>query len=169
MCPKVGYDKVFFSVLDHFYVKCSVLLGISHFIAATHYYYSKLILNFNSLSGRKIFRKSDLTLAEERKPDLESYVKRLIKLPPKISQSNIVMSFFKRKQSDPEWFQQFPQGINRQGDTVDIIESKDSTIENTVKESQHVHVLQGADLLYEDDSGLASYLNPSFEASGSLT
>ena len=141
---------------------------ILHFISATYYYYcSKLILNFNSLSGRKIFRKSDLTLAEERKPDIESYVKRLIKLPPKISQSNIVMSFFKRKQSDPEWLHQFPQGINRQGDIVDIIDSKDSTTENTVKESQHV--FQGADLLYEDDSGLDSYLNPSFEASGSLT
>lgn len=150
-----------------FSVPCYFEYMILHFISATHFYYSKSILNFNSLSGRKIFRKSDLTLAEERKPDIESYVKRLIKLPPKISQSNIVTSFFKRKQSDPEWLQQFPQGINRQGDIVDIIDSKDSTTENTVKESQHV--LQGADLLYEDGSGLDSYLNPTFEASGSLT
>jgi len=115
------------------------------------------------LPGRKILRKSDLTLAEERKPEIESYVKKLIKLPPKISQSNIVMSFLKRKQSDPEWFQQFPQGINRQGDHVDISDSKDSMTENTVKEGQQV--LQGADLLYEDDSGQGSYLNPTFEAS----
>jgi len=115
------------------------------------------------LPGRKILRKSDLTLAEERKPEIESYVKKLIKLPPKISQSNIVMSFLKRKQSDPEWFQQFPQGINRQGDHVDISDSKDSTTENTVKEGQQV--LQGADLLCEDDSGQGSYLNPTFEAS----
>lgn len=121
------------------------------------------MLHFNSLSGRKILRKSDLTLAEERKPEIESYVKKLIKLPPKISQSNIVMSFLKRKQSDPEWFQQLPQGINRQGDHVDISDSKDSTTENTVKEGQQV--LQGADLLYEDDSGQGSYLNPTFEAS----
>ena len=76
------------------------------------------------------------------------------------------MSFFKRKQSDPEWFQQFPQGINRQGDHANIIDSRDSMTENTVKEGQHV--LQGADLLYEDCSGQDSYLNPSFEASGSL-
>jgi len=115
------------------------------------------------LPGRKILRKSDLTLAEERKPEIESYVKKLIKLPPKISQSNIVMSFLKRKQSDPEWFQQFPQGINRQGDHVDSSDSKDSMTENTVKEGQQV--LQGADLLYEDDSGQGSYLNPTFEAS----
>lgn len=73
------------------------------------------------------------------------------------------MSFLKRKQSDPEWFQQFPQGINRQGDHVDISDSKDSMTENTVKEGQQV--LQGADLLYEDDSGQGSYLNPTFEAS----
>ena len=131
-------------------------------------YYGKLTLHFNLLSGRKIFRKSDLTLAEERKPDIESYVKKLIKLPPKISQSNIVLSFFKRKQSDPEWFQQFPQGINRlDDDHVDIIDSKDSATENTIKEGQQV--LQEADLLYEDDIGEDSYLNPTFEASGSLS
>ena len=131
-------------------------------------YYGKLALHFNLLSGRKIFRKSDLTLAEERKPDIESYVKKLIKLPPKISQSNIVLSFFKRKQSDPEWFQQFPQGINRlDDDHVDIIDSKDSATENTIKEGQQV--LQEADLLYEDDIGEDSYLNPTFEASGSLS
>jgi len=124
------------------------------------------MLHFNSLSGRKIFRKSDLALAEERKPDIESYVKKLIKLPPKISQSNIVMSFFERKRSDPGWFQQFPQGINRQGDHVDIIDSKDLMTENTVKEGQQV--LQGADLLYEENSALDSYVNPTFEASGSL-
>ncbi|KAJ7364976.1 hypothetical protein OS493_007610 [Desmophyllum pertusum] len=47
------------------------------------------------LPGRKIFRKSDLALAEERKPDIESYIKKLIKLPPKISQSSIWCLFFK--------------------------------------------------------------------------
>ena len=77
------------------------------------------------------------------------------------------MSFFKRRQSDPEWFQHFPQEINRQGDHVDIIDSKDSVTENTVKEGKQV--LQGADLLYEDDSGQDSYVNPTFEASGSLS
>lgn len=126
------------------------------------------MLHFNLLSGRKIFRKSDLALAEERKPDIESYVKKLIKLPPKISQSNIVMSFFKRKESDPVWFQQFPQGINRPGnDHIGIIGSKDSTTENTIKEGQQV--LQGADLLYEDNSVPDNYLNPTFELSGSLS
>ena len=136
------------------------------FISATHCYYGKLMLHFHSLSGRKIFRKSDLTLAEERKPDIESYVKKLIKLPPKISQSNIVMSFFERKQSDPEWFQQFPQGIDREGDHVDIIDSKDLMTGKTVKEGQQV--LQGEDLFYENDSAQDSYMNPTFEASGSL-
>lgn len=150
----------------------NIFVSQLYFIFTIHYYiYDKLMLHFNLLSGRKIFRRNDLALAEERKPDIESYVKNLIKLPPKISQSNILMSFFKRKQSDPNWFQQFPQGINRLGDDhVDIIDSKESTTEITIKEGQQgcQQVLQGADLLY-DDSGQDSYLNPTFEASGSLS
>lgn len=150
----------------------NIFVSQLYFIFTIHYYYDKLMLHFNLLSGRKIFRRNDLALAEERKPDIESYVKNLIKLPPKISQSNILMSFFTRKQSDPNWFQQFPQGINRLGDDhVDIIDSKESTTEITIKEGQqgYQQVLQGADLLYDDDSGQDSYLNPTFEASGSLS
>ncbi len=104
-----------------------------------------------------------MALAEERKPDIESYVKKLIKLPPKISKSGIVVSFFQRRQTDPEWFQQFPQGINQPGDHH--VDSFDSKTEVKIKVSKQV--LQDTDMLY-DDSGQDSYLNPTFEASGSL-
>ena len=76
------------------------------------------------------------------------------------------MSFFQRRQTDPEWFQQFPQGINRLGDDhVDgIFDSKTG-----IKIKEGKHVLEDTDVLYEDDSGQDSYWNPTFEASGSLS
>ena len=46
--------------------------------------------------GRKIFRKNDLNLAHERKPDLDNYVKELIKLKPNISQSKQVLDFYQK-------------------------------------------------------------------------
>lgn len=74
------------------------------------------------------------------------------------------MSFFQRRQTDPEWFQQFPQGINQLGDHH--VDSIDSRTEVKIKDSKQV--LQDTDLLDEDDNGQDSYLNPTFEASGSL-
>lgn len=79
--------------------------------------------------------------------------------------------FSKESKVIPIGFNNFHKDINRLGDDhVDIIDSKESTTEITIKEGQQgcQQVLQGADLLY-DDSGQDSYLNPTFEASGSLS
>ena len=70
-----------------------------------------MINNFNS-AGRKIFQKSDLTLALERRPEIETYMKELLKLEPKVSQSSLVTSFFHRRPNDPECFNQFPLQLN---------------------------------------------------------
>lgn len=62
------------------------------------------------LLGRKIFRKSDLALAEERKSDIESYVKILIKLPPKILQA-CWFPFSKEGAPIRNVFTNFPKGL----------------------------------------------------------
>ena len=98
-------------------------------------------------------------------PAIASYIKDLIKLPAKISQSSVVVSFFQRKQSDPECFQQFPQNINKLSDRGDSFESQTENKEGVSQEPVDNIVL------YKDgvDNEKETYLNPTFEASGSLS
>jgi len=117
------------------------------------------IPQFGSLAGKKFFRKSDLALAEERKPAIDSYIKDLIKLPPNISQSSVVVSFFLRRQSDPEiWIQQFPLKINRSSEHGNNFESKTEDIKEDFHEAHRT-------FKDEPDNELESYMNPTFEAS----
>lgn len=120
------------------------------------------------LLGRKIFRKSDLALAEERKSDIESYVKTLIKLPPKISQSSVLVSFFQRRGTDPERFHQFPQRINRLSrdeETCNSFTDVSSTQEG--KNTPRVNDCLNTNPAKEDYAQV-SYTNLTFEASGSM-
>lgn len=120
------------------------------------------------LLGRKIFGKSDLALAEERKSDIESYVKTLIKLPPKISQSSVLVSFFQRRGTDPERFHQFPQRINRLSrdeETCNSFTDVSSTQEG--KNTPRVNDCLNTNPAKEDYAQV-SYTNLTFEASGSM-
>lgn len=108
-----------------------------------------------------------MALAEERKPAIDSYIKDLVWLPAKISQSSIVVSFFQRRQTDPEWFQQFPQKINRFGEHGNSFDQSKAVY---IKEDTQEPHITGS---FKDDidcldSGHESYMNPSFEASGSV-
>ena len=49
------------------------------------------------LPGRKIFRRDDLFLAQERKPELNKYMTELLQLKESISQSKLVLDFFARQ------------------------------------------------------------------------
>lgn len=95
---------------------------------------------------------------------IASYIKDLIKLPAKISQSSVVVSFFQRKQSDPERFQQFPQNINKLSECGNSFESQ---TENKGVSQEPVNNIG----LFKDgvDNKKETYVNPTFEASGSLS
>lgn len=64
------------------------------------------------LPGKKVFTKSDMKLAEERRPLIEQYLQELLKLPDKISSSLLVISFFEKKASDPQMFKNHPSMLN---------------------------------------------------------
>ena len=98
-------------------------------------------------------------------PAIASYIKDLIRLPAKISQSSVVVSFFQRKQSDPECFQQFPQNINKLSEHGNSFELQ---TENKEDVSQEPVDNIG---LFKDgvDNQKEYYVNPTFEASGSLS
>ena len=76
----------------------------------------------------------------------------------------MVVSFFQRKQSDPEWFEQFPQNINKLSEHGDSFESR----------TENKRVLQEpGDCIGLSKDGVdndkETYMNPTFEASGSLS
>lgn len=48
--------------------------------------------------GRKIFQRDNLHLAQERKPELNEYMDKLLKLRKSISQSKLVLDFFAREE-----------------------------------------------------------------------
>lgn len=62
--------------------------------------------------GREIFKKSDLQLAEKRKPRISKYIKELLTLAEHISQSSHLVTFFHKRRGDPECFNQFPTQLN---------------------------------------------------------
>ena len=78
------------------------------------------------------------------------------------------MSFFQRRHTDPEWFQQFPQRINRLGDNEDHL----NLLTKFVNDQEDKHVPQDNNLLKNKEDGEVhgqeSYTNPTFEASASL-
>ena len=47
------------------------------------------------LPGKKLFSRSTRQLAEQRRPDIDDYVQKLTALPPHISRSDAVLSFFR--------------------------------------------------------------------------
>ena len=47
------------------------------------------------LPGKKLFSRSTRQLAEQRRPDIDDYVQKLIALPPHVSRSDAVLSFFR--------------------------------------------------------------------------
>lgn len=71
-----------------------------------------IISSFVLISGREIFKKSDIQLAEKRKPRISQYVNELLLLPAHISQGSLVVSFFHKRKEDPESFNQFPSHLN---------------------------------------------------------
>ena len=48
-----------------------------------------------------MFSRSTRQLAETRRPEIEAYIKNLLKLPAKVSQSEMVTSFFTHRATDP--------------------------------------------------------------------
>ncbi|EDO36602.1 predicted protein [Nematostella vectensis] len=71
-----------------------------------------------SLAGREILKKSDQRLAEERRPKIAKYLNDLLLLPPHVSQSLEVFSFFHCSRDDPECFNQFPVKLDSFSDFV---------------------------------------------------
>ncbi|XP_078608086.1 SH3 and PX domain-containing protein 2A-like [Branchiostoma floridae x Branchiostoma japonicum] len=57
--------------------------------------------NLPTIPARQFFRRNDRKLAESRRPQIQQYVQQLIRLPQKVSQSSVVLSFFERRPSDP--------------------------------------------------------------------
>ena len=52
---------------------------------------------FCGFLGRKIFRRDDLVLAQERKPELNKYMTELLQLKESVSRSKLVLDFFARQ------------------------------------------------------------------------
>lgn len=111
-------------------------------------------------------RKNDLAPAEERRSDIESYVKILIKLPPKISQSSVF--FCQRRGTDPERYLQFPQRIDRlSGDEETCTSFSDVSSNQEGKNTRQTNDLLKTNQGKEDYAEV-SYTNLTFEASGSM-
>ena len=53
-----------------------------------------------------------MKLAEERRPSIEQYLQELLKLPDKVSNSVLVISFFEKKASDPHMFKNRSSVLN---------------------------------------------------------
>lgn len=108
---------------DFFHLQCSIL---DEFPVEGGRY--NKIRTIPYLPGRKIFRKDDLGLAQERKPDLDSYVKQLIKLDPIISQSRLVLDFFEKGLECEEY------GTNEQ---LNNICKENTVIASTANNTKH--------------------------------
>jgi hypothetical protein len=87
--------------------------------------------------GRKIFRRDDLRLAQERKPELNKYMNELLKLNENISQSKLVLDFFARQEAAGDMDRKDLVNDIKEGEVVD--KNKPGTI---VVCSQFIEVYQ---------------------------
>jgi hypothetical protein len=82
--------------------------------------------------GRKFFRRDDLHLAQERKPELNKYMSELLKLNENISHSKLVLDFFAPQEVSGDMDRKDLLGGAKEGKLVN--ESKSGNIQTLFKQ-----------------------------------